>query len=269
MRGEIIFVLTMFLVSNAFALCNLNISMMNQEPYPAVPGDIVKIVFQADAAGSNDCGGIVLELIEKYPFTIDPSSKKSYTFPSNIYARDYSNVLMAPFTIRVDKEALDSESPIEIKYGNIIKTFYINVDDVRSKFEVFVADYDIVSKQIVFEIQNIGKSDSNAVTIEIPSQDGVDIYGANKQNIGSLSSNDDTRSDFKIYTQNNIIKMNIYYSDSTNTRRVYEENIDFNIDNFYHPDENKFSFSSLIIPLILVSITVIFFVRRRSKYKKI
>ena len=208
-RGLFSILFIVVISTQVLAVCNIDISMLNQDPYPAVPGENVKLVFQITTSGTDCSGTIPVSFIEKYPFTLDPSSEKIYNIPTNIYARDYSSNSLAPFTIRVDKEALDGETPLEIQYGNAIKKFSVNIDDVRADFEVFVEDYDPITDQITFEIQNIAGSDANAVTVEIPEQDGLTIVGPNKQNIGSLSSNDDTTSDFKLKTNND--KIDSYY----------------------------------------------------------
>jgi hypothetical protein len=37
------------------AVCTLNVSMINQDPYPATPGEPVKVVFQINGVSSPDC----------------------------------------------------------------------------------------------------------------------------------------------------------------------------------------------------------------------
>ena len=79
-----------FILANA---CNLDISLLNQEPYPAVPGETVKIVFQVNGISSNECGDISLGIVENYPFTLDPSSQASYTIKSGTFTKDYQSFL--------------------------------------------------------------------------------------------------------------------------------------------------------------------------------
>jgi len=49
-----------FLMSVSFATaaveCNLDAKMINQDPYPAVPGEYVKVVFELTGISSLDCG---------------------------------------------------------------------------------------------------------------------------------------------------------------------------------------------------------------------
>ena len=48
MKGSIfiLVIAIIFLSSNVSAVCNLDASLINQDPYPAIPGDYVTIVFQ-------------------------------------------------------------------------------------------------------------------------------------------------------------------------------------------------------------------------------
>lgn len=273
-RGLFIFTFLILFSSNVFAICNVDISMLNQDPYPAIPGENVKIVFQIITSGADCSGTIPMQFIEKYPFTLDFSSEKSYNIPTNIYARDYSSSTLAPFTVRVDKDALDGETPLEIQYGSAIKKFFLNVGDVRSDFELFVENYNYLNNEFTFEIQNIAGNDASGITVEIPIQDGVKIIGTNMKNIGSLSRNEDTNFDFNLVTDNdnNAILVKIHYSDSTNTRRIVEKKIDFNSDNFEQTPESKYSFK-VIIPLVLVIGLILYFIlkkyKKHKKYKKV
>ncbi len=270
MEKEWCFMLFMiFITSQVFAICDLNVTLLNQEPYPAIPGENLKVVFQVDNSGQ-DCNDVKVSLIENYPFTLDPSSKSSYLVTPNNYVKDYNNVFMAPFTVRIDKDAIDGNATLEIQYGVAVKKFNIQVDDIRSDFEVFVENYNVLTNQITFEILNIAGNSADAITLEIPEQDGVQIMGSNKQNIGGLSSNDDTTADFKLTTDNKKLLLNIYYSDSTNTRRIVEKEVEFKKNNFIVQPEKKFSFVSLILPLVVIGIIVLIIIKRRKKnHKKI
>ena len=242
--------------------------MLNQDPYPAIPGENVKVVFQIITSGADCSGTIPIQFIEKYPFTLDFSSEKSYNIPTNIYARDYSSSTLAPFTIRVDKDALNGETPLEIQYGNAIKKFLLNVDDVRSDFELFVENYDYLNNELTFEIQNIAGNDASGITIEIPVQNGVKIIGANMKNIGSLSRNEDTTFDFNLVTANNIVFVKIHYSDSTNTRRVVEKGVSFDSENFLQASESKYSFKTIILSFLVAGLVLFFILKSHKKHKK-
>lgn len=43
--------------------CGLDVGLINQEPYPAVPGEYVKVVFQITGVDNPECGKIDFELV--------------------------------------------------------------------------------------------------------------------------------------------------------------------------------------------------------------
>ena len=52
--------------------CDMAISLINQDPYPAIPGEYVKLVFELSGVGSPNCQGSVFEIAPEYPFSSDP-----------------------------------------------------------------------------------------------------------------------------------------------------------------------------------------------------
>ena len=48
------FAFILFSISGVFAgVCDLDVSLINQDPYPAIQGDYVKLVFQVDGHSNN------------------------------------------------------------------------------------------------------------------------------------------------------------------------------------------------------------------------
>lgn len=278
MKRGILFIF-LFLFSLNFILasaCNLDISLLNQEPYPAVPGETVKIVFQVDGISSNDCGDISLGIVENFPFILDPSSQSSYTIKSGTFTKDYQSYFMAPFTLKINEDANDGLNKLEIKYQTInsdltsyiLKSFNLEVKDVKADFDIFVRDYNLQTNQMIFEILNIANSDIRAVMVEIPSQEGLEIIGTNKQNIGDLYSKEDATANLKLKTEKEYIDLIIHYSDLTNTRRSVEKRVEFKKENFSYSDVKE-SNNSWIIFVILILGGFIFYKYRKNKKRKL
>ncbi len=257
--------------------CNLNISLVNQDPYPAIPGDLLKVVLQVNGIESSVCGDIELSVSESFPFTLDPSSQKTVTIKSGTYLKDYKDYLQVPFKLRVNEEALDGENSLEVQYRSSsqqsgsysAKQFQIEVKDVRADFEVFVKDYD--SSSITFQVLNIGKEDINAVTVEIPEQDGVAVKGTDRTIVGDLDSNEDTTADFQLTTNVTTIKTVIYYTDSTGERRNISKDVSFNPHNFINnsnassPSIWSYFIYTIILLVIVYFIYKKFFSKRKAK----
>ena len=135
--------------ANAITGCNLEVSLINQDPYPAIPGDYVELVFQVDGVGNPECGEISFELEETFPISFDQDEEPKVTIESGFYEKNFGSFLIVPYKVRVDEEALDGDNPIEVEYSYKSTTegstrtqeFNLNIEDTRVDFEIFVKDY--------------------------------------------------------------------------------------------------------------------------------
>ncbi|MCA9485509.1 MAG: hypothetical protein KC506_01555, partial [Nanoarchaeota archaeon] len=195
----LVFAFMFSLASVSAAPCVLESELINQDPYPALPGDYVKLVFQLSGLENPDCGQVSFELNEEFPFTLDPGVSPKVTVDSGTYARRFQSSLIIPFQVRVDEEAIDGDNPIEVVYyygigqGTALRnTFDINVEDVRTDFEVSIKEYDPATNTLTFEILNIGEHDIEALTIDVPKQDNIIVKGSSRNIVGDLDSSEDT-----------------------------------------------------------------------------
>lgn len=260
--------------------CNLQISLINQDPYPAIQGDYVKVLFKIDGIRNIECGTVTFGVKEDYPISLDPNTVNTITIKSGVYQKDYASYYLAPYKLRVDENALDGENPIEIYYStstasNIIKEFEITVEDVRADFEIHVKDYDYATKELTFEILNIAEADVEALTLEIPKQEEIEIKGTNRIVVGDLDSNEYTTADFEAILpegQANI-NLNVIYTDAINARREIQKVVEF--DSSYYIDRNAdkktppyWLFGILIIVIVLIVWRTIKKKRREAERKK-
>jgi hypothetical protein len=275
-RFNLIFlsILTVLSLVSFTSACELRVNLLNQDPYPAVQGDLVKLVFQLEGIESKECQNVEVQLIESYPFTLDPGSPKSYKVASGTFVKDFRSSFMAPFKVRVADDALNGESPIEIQYtygtdkpGHQTRSFDVEVQDVRADFEIYVRDYDPTNGNIVFEVLNIGKHDIEALVLEILPQEGIDLTGSPRNIVGDLDSNEDTTTEFNLKTEKQEINLRITYSDINNERRTLEKNIFFKNENF-PPEESDNTFIKWLIFLALAGLIVWWHIRKIRKVKK-
>ncbi|MCX6750865.1 MAG: hypothetical protein NTZ83_05385 [Candidatus Pacearchaeota archaeon] len=253
--------------------CDITISLINQDPYPAIPGDYVKVVFQIDGIQNSACKVVTFGVKEDYPIHLDPNVQNPITINSGIYEKNYGSFYLAPYKLRLDENALDGDNPIEVYYSNsgasnVIKEFDITVEDIRADFEIHVKNYDYTTRELTFEILNIAEADVQALTLEIPKQEGIEIKGANRIVVGDLDSNEYTTADFEAILpegQTNI-NLNVIYTDSINTRRELQKVVDF--DSSYFIDRTKDQKKQPYWLYILIVAVIAFFVWRRISKKK-
>lgn len=256
-------------------VCKIIPSLINQDPYPAIPGDYVKIVFQVDGVANPECGIVEFELIEQYPLIFDPNTEAKITINSGTYQKDFSSFLIAPYKVRVDENALDGDNPIEVqfKYGNQLtyetKQFDLNVEDIRADFEIHIKKYSPTTKVLTLEVLNIGKSDIQALTLEIPKQDNIEIKNSNINIVGDLDSNEYTTADFEATPKKGEILVKITYTDSINTRRTVEKSVYFDPAYFQgRIEDQKKSGAGTYIIIAVIILIIIWIVYRRIKKKR-
>ena len=259
--------------------CNLDVSLVNQDPYPASPGEYVKVVFQLNGVDNPQCGKVVFEFVESFPFSLDPGARNKYEITGGTYSTDYKSFLLAPYKVKVDNDALDGENEIKVEYYSnnggkplsYLKRFNITIQDSRTDFEVSIKDYDYKTNTLTLEILNSGEHDAEAVAVDIPKQDNIDVKGSNRYIVGSLDAKDDTSFSYEAIPKDGEIKFNVYYNDLINERRVLEKNVNF--DSSFFKERKKdaivpksISYYVAIGEAILFVLTLLFnLVRKRRK----
>ncbi len=254
--------------------CDLDVTLLNQDPYPAVPGDYAKLVFQIEGIDSPYCDDITFNLLSGYPIEFDPGESGLRTFKKVDYLKDYESNLLIPYKVRINKDALNGANPIEARIQNkndapILKTFDIEIDDVRADFEVRVQNYDYQTHELILEILNIESSDVEALSVEVPKQDGIEIKGANQVIVGDLDSNEYTSADFEAIPTDGEFKIILIYSDTINTRRSIEKTLTFDSSYFTNRVADQTTTSTttyLILGLIILS-TIYFSYKKITKKK--
>jgi len=276
MKKGVLILLLIFSISFVVAeQCDLDVTLLNQDPYPAVPGDYVKVVFQVENVDNPECSDITFELLEQYPIKFNPGETGIRTFKRVDYIKDYKSSLLIPYEIRLDEDALDGANPIETNIINkgqprISENFDLEVEDVRADFEIYVKDYSYTTKEITLEVLNIESSDIEALTIEIPKQDAIDVKGANRVVVGDLDSNEYTTADFEATPKDGEFKVNLIYSDTINTRRTVEKTVSYDSSYFKDrvADQKTTSPTTYIIWIVVIGLIAWWAIKKFRKKKK-
>ena len=272
-------ILLLLVLSVGFAAaeirCDLNATLLNQDPYPAVPGDYVKLVFQLEGIDDTDCNDITFNLLADYPIEFNPGESGLRTFDRVNYLKDYESNILIPYEVRINKDALDGTNPIEVRAQSrgdapLVKTLNLEIDDVRAAFEVYVKDYSYATNEMTLEILNIESSDVEALSLEIPKQDSINVKGANRIVVGDLDSNEYTTADFEAIPSDGEFKINLIYSDTINTRRTVEETVNFDSSYFTNrkADIKTTSTTTYIIWAVVIILLGWWIIKKFKKKKK-
>lgn len=269
-----ILILALMVISFASSDCALEVSLLNQDPYPALPGDYVKLVFQIDGVNNLDCSEVNFWIEESFPFSLDPNAENKTTIKSGGYVQNYKNFFVVPYKVRLDKDAMDGENEILTYYSSkenskpliYLKRFNITVENPKTDFEVNIKDYSEETKILTFEILNIGQKNVDALTIEIPEQENIKIIKSQRLIVGSLDSNEDDVAAFEATPSKGDLTIKILYTDYLGERRQMEKKVYFNPD--YFPKENKSSSISPTMAFILGLLIPIIVIFAKNQIKK-
>jgi hypothetical protein len=236
MKREIVFAALLILVFAGFASasCDMGVTLLNQDPYPATPGEYVKVVFQINGTETTECNSVFFDIVPEYPFSVE-SSDTRVVLAGGTYITGYESFLLKAYKLRVDGNALDGDSKIKVKYGyktggttsSYTKEFDVNIKDARTDFEVSVQGYDAAKNSVTFGVINIGKYNAESLTLEVPEQDNMKLKGASSSIVGSLNSNDDTTASIEAVPRVGDITLKLNYNDQNNVRRSVEKKVYF------------------------------------------
>ena len=251
--------------------CEPEISLVNQDPYPAIPGEYVKLVFQVDNLDNPECANFDIELLEKYPLEYDPGAKRIFELDAGFYDRDFGSFLVAPYKVRVDEGALEGDTTLEVSYSygyeatEFLEQFTFYVEDSRADFELHIDEYSYDTKSMTIEILNIAESDVEALTIEVLKQDSIDVEGTNRVVVGDLDSNEFTTADFDALIKGDKIDVKILYTDQTGARRELMETIEFD-SSYFEGTVAKDGFGwPVYVGVVVVLVIIIWWFMRRRK----
>ncbi len=233
-KGVLISVfLIVFLAGFVSATCDLTVTLLNQDPYPAMPDDYVKVVFQINGTQNTECEKVFLDVVPEYPFSLDSKDSKIMVTGGN-FINNYASFILVAYKLRVDKNAVDGDNKLKVKYGmegktsaTYTKDFDINIKDARTDFEVSVQDYDAAKNMLTLGIINVGKYDAESLALEISAQDNIKLKGASSSIIGSLNANDDTTASIEAVPKVGEITLKLSYNDQNNVRRPVEKKVYF------------------------------------------
>ncbi len=222
--------------------CSLNVSLVNQDPYPATPHNYVKVVFQLSGLENPQCKGAMFQLVPTYPFSLDENESLEI-LDGSTWIANYKRDWMIPYAIRIDKETLDGDYDLTVKYGeeslSITESFSISIEDSRTAFDAVIQES--TSSEVSIAIANIGKYTANSVVVRIPEQENFRTTGTDGQMVGNLDSGDYTIVSFEVTAnkasamsfrnnlpqdkeiegeQNNLFQFDIYYTDTLGERRI-------------------------------------------------
>ncbi|HIH87342.1 MAG TPA: hypothetical protein HA304_05515 [Methanosarcinales archaeon] len=214
----------------------VSVSLVNQDPYPAIAGDIVDIYLGIENIGGESAGNLVVELEPEYPFTLvtgEPAVQNIGTIKS--YQKDnYMKIIT--YTIKVDSDASAGSYDITVKYyepGDSLVTEKSIRIDVKNKEMAEIIHIDktnlVPGKQnsLKFTINNVGNAPLKDMTFSWVNEDKIilPVGSDNTKYIKSVDIGESVELDYQVIADYNAdpglyeLKLFLFYDDPI----TYEE----------------------------------------------
>jgi hypothetical protein len=148
---------------------SISVSLVNQDPDPALAGEIVEVRVGVENVGDNPINDLIVEFVPSYPFDV-LSGEASLQKLGTIQATGGSssqNLKIIKFKIRVDKDAIAGNYELKLKYyaeGAVAETqatLSVEVQN-RDNAEIIHIDKSVLvpgaEDTLRFTINNVGNS---------------------------------------------------------------------------------------------------------------
>lgn len=211
---------------------NVDITLINQDPATAQPGEYVDLKFKISNQGLESAEDTSIELVESYPFSLDPDVSASRELGDLRGAAVGDDAYIVEYRVRVDENAVESENEISLKYttGNedfsVTRDFDISVDDVGTDFELSAGK--VSASSIPVNLDNIGDKPAESVHVVLPDQSGIVKEGLETMVVGPLDSGENKVVDFAVsnISVGDSYRFEIHYTDGNGVRRELVRNIE-------------------------------------------
>jgi len=182
----------------------LQFTLVNQNPSSADPGGYVDLLFKIENWGTESAENVTFELLPTYPFSLDPGVSTVNNIGTINSLQRGDDAYLIRYKLKVDKDALNGNNEIKLKYSDgggssySIVTFNVSVSNPRTDFDIVVQD------STTLAIANIGSNTAYSVVVKIPQQENFRVTGTSASIIGNLNAGDYTLATFQMASTTSI-----------------------------------------------------------------
>lgn len=215
---------------------SLKVTLLNQDPDPANPGEYVELRFNVEKIGNEEMEDISFELVPDYPFSFDASDSPIKELGNWKVQADDSTYYRLYYKLRVDENAIEDTYNLTLiqranglessqKFGVRVdkpRDIEFSVGSVKTNPQQLVPDYDDGSIDI--ELVNIGEEDAYQVVSTMKLVDGVEeSFGySNRVSLGKIEAGSAKTATFYVDTLENLsagtheTQLEVKYKDNDN-----------------------------------------------------
>jgi len=183
-----IIICILILVGIAFSVSALNdkiisLSLVNQDPMPALAGQLVELRIGIENLGADPAANLVLELVPEYPFGSVQGESYVQKIGTINAGQKGTNMKIIAFKALVAREATAGQYALTIKSyteGNanasIQKTFNVEVESQESAEVIYIDQVELIPGKITplkFTVNNVGSSPLRDLTFQWENADDI------------------------------------------------------------------------------------------------
>ncbi len=190
-------------------------SLINQDPDPAIAGDIVEIRLGVGNQGGESSGNVILEIVPEYPFSILPGDTGLIEV-GTIGAYDYDeDVKVVKFKLRIDRDATAGEYEFKIKQyeegeENIAstKSITIDIENKESAEVIYIDQVELIPGKITpmrFTVNNVGSAPLRELTFQWENEEDIilPVGSDNTKYIKYIDIGDSAEMEFQVIASAN------------------------------------------------------------------
>ena len=189
------------------------VTLINQDPDPAEPGNFVDVRFKFDNNGTEEARNVEVEILPEYPFSLYSGDR--FRTIGTLQSRQKGDVgVIVKYRLRVDENAVEGENELRIKY-RIDKQAWIEPEefmiDVQTQDAILEVDSIIsaegitpgISSLLKIRIKNMADSllKDIKVKLDLGSVPLVPIGSTNEKTLYQLGSKESYDIEFKLMAE--------------------------------------------------------------------
>ncbi len=209
----------------------MSISLVNQDPDPAIAGDVVEMRIGVENIGGLAASNLVVELVPEYPFEIVSGEKSIQKIDTIAGYQGEKNMKILKYKMRINKDATAGAYTLKVQYYeeglNVVpltKSLPIEITS-RENAEVIHIDKTtlVPGKQssLKFSINNVGSSPLRDISFNWENTDGIilPVGSDNTRYIKYIDIGESAEIEYQVIADSSatagLYKLNLYLSYST------------------------------------------------------
>lgn len=160
----------------------ISISLVNQDPDPAIAGDVVELRFGIENKGGVAVDNLILEVEPEYPFSVVPGEESVIEVGSLNAYQDDDDMKIVKVKIRVDRDASAGSYELKLKEyekgASVVTQKSISIDvKNRENAEVIHIDKTTIipgqESELKFTINNVGNAPLRDLSFKWENEDQI------------------------------------------------------------------------------------------------